>query len=354
MIKNRILNALAKTVIVVAMSIQAFNVMAAYTIEVTDRYLYGPGPFPDQTLKTAWIRNINFEDFLTGKVKGVNNLGEEPNVSGEILQGKIIDGMLSDKTLISEDIDMSNAVIMNGQFNLLLAAVYGGPNNGDTFFYTDQDFNWWIKDDIGVDPGFAAGIVKINNFTFTTGPRIIPYSIQTTAGYPGGTNQTGSLEAGRVAFGRLGDQNGDGYLDGMFNAIGHFPMESIFLPGAPFVQLFEFKSDIPITISDAALLSIASTRSYLSLLNELQVTNAKHQDIPAIMKKITSGTSHIISLLEKVKLEEEKNGCSDCKKISELINTLDKSTVEKYKTDIKPAIENAFRIMLKLHRNKNA
>lgn len=353
MIKNKIFNTLTKAALVVAIASQTCSVMAAHTIEVTDRYLYGPGPFPDQKLKTAWIHNINFDGFLTGKVHGVNNLGEEPNVSGEKLQGKIIDGMLSDKTLINEDIDMSNAVIMNGQFNLLLAAVFGGPNNGDTFFYTDENFNWWIKDDIGVDPGFAAGIVKIDDFTFTTGPRIIPQSIQSTSGYPGGTNQTGSLEAGRVAFGRLGDQDGDGYLDGMFNAIGHFPMGAIFLPGAPFIQLFEFKSDIPIAISDVALLSIASTRGYLNLLNELQVKNAKHQDIPAIKEKITAGTSHIVSLLKKVKLEQEKKGCSDCKEISELIHSLDKSIVEKNRTGIKPAIENAFTIMLKLHRNNN-
>ena len=351
--KINILSTLKIAALVVAISSQIGNVMAAHTIEVTDRYLYGPGPFPDQKLKTAWIHNINFDDFLTGKVQGTNNLGEEPNVSGEILQGKIIDGMLSDKTLINEDIDMSNAVIMNGQFNLLLAAVYGGPNKGDTFFYTDDSFNWWIKDDIGVDPGFAAGIVKINDFTFTTGPRIIPHSIQSESGYPGGTNQTGSLEAGRVAFGRLGDKDGDGYLDGMFNAIGHFPMASIFLPGAPFVQLFEFKSDIPIVVSDAALLSIASTRSYLNLLNELRVKNTKHQDIPAIKENISKETTHIIALLKKVKMEQANSGCADCKKISELINTLDKNMKDKNESGIKPALENAFKVMLKLHRNKN-
>lgn len=279
---------------------------SVYTIEVTERHLYGPGPFPDQKLKTAWIRNLRLDSFLTGVVKGVNNLGEEPNVSGEILQGKIVDGMLSDKTLINEDIDMANAEIMNGQFNLLLAAVYGGSNKGDTFFYLDKHFNWWIRDDIAIDPGFPAGVVKIDNFTFTTGPRVIPHSVQTELGYPGGTNQTGTLEAGRVAMGRLGDSNSDGYLDGVFNAIGRFPMEAIFLPGAPFVQTFEFKSDIPITPLEAALLNAASAQSYVRVREEITRANGKHRDIGLVNKKIKAGLVQVEMHLGRL---EKKSTC---------------------------------------------
>lgn len=331
----------------------SFVVNAAYTIEVTDRHLFGPGPFPDQKLKTAWIRNINFSEFLNGKVKGFNNLGEEPNVSGEILQNKIIDGMLSDKTLINEDIDMSNAVIMNGQFNLLLAAVYGGSNEGDTYFYHDDDFNWWIRDDIAIDPGFPAGIVKMDNFTFTTGPRIIPQSIQSESGYPGGTNQTGSLEAGRVAFGRLGDWDGDGFLDGRFNAIGRFPMESIFLPGAPFVQLFDFKSDIPVTPARAALLSLASTRSHLDILKSLEENDADHEDIAALKEAVKRGLSNTLKTLAREK-SADKSNCVSCQSMEAVVKSLEASAKNINGEGIQSSIDSAFKVMVKLYRNENA
>ncbi len=324
--------------------------LAANTIEVTNRYLYGPGPFPDQTLKTAWIRNLEMDSFLTGIVAGVNNLGEEPNVSGETLQGKTVDGMLSDNTLISESIDMSNAVIMNGQFNLLLAAVLGGPNNGNTYFYSDEDFNWWIKDDIAIDPGFPAGIVRINDFTFTTKPRLIPYSIQTELGYPGGTNQSGSLEAGRIALGYLGDDDADGYIDGMFNAIGRFPLESIFLPGAPFVQLFTFKSDIHISAQESALLSLASARSYVNALSEVVDNDKGHVDIDVIKDNVSIRISKTIFHLKRA---ISSNDCNECLWINEVIQSLEPK-VENTEYPDKSIFDSVFNKMIKERKKENA
>ena len=325
---------------------------AAYTIEVTNRHLYGPGPFPDQKLKTAWIRNLELDKFLQGHVKGFNNLGEEPNVSGEILQGKVVDGMMSDKTLINEDIDMSNAVIMNGQFNLLLAAVFGGPNKGDTFFYTDSDYNWWIKDDIAIDPGFPAGVVKIDDFTFSTGPRIIPSSMQSELGYPGGTNQIGSLEAGRIAIGRLGDADADGFLDGIFNAIGRFPMDSIFLPGAPFVQLFEFKSDIPIDHVRAALLSIASARSYTLRIKDVRKKDPRHKDIPIMHKQIVERVKEASGHLEKA---VSSNKCfGECKLMQSLLATFKSKIKKGSEKDASRILEDAFKSIVAVHEKQNA
>ncbi len=324
-----------------------------YTIEVTGRHLYGPGPFPDQKLKTAWIRNLNLEGFLVGKVEGSNNLGEKPNVSGEELQGRTVDGKLSDGTLINEDIDMSNAVIMNGQFNLLLAAVYGGPNKGDTYFYLDEDYNWWIKDDIAIDPGFPAGIVKLNDFTFSTRPRIIPSSLQSELGYPGGTNQIGSITAGRIATGHLGDDDSDGYLDGVFNAIGRFPLQAIFLPGAPFVQLFEFKSDIPVSSLQAALLSVASARSHLKLLTELQITDENHPDASGLREKVgamlTKSKSHLEMAVSK------KAQCSErCEYLKELLEKL--KTVEhiQNKKHLKYLVESAYATLIEIMEGTDA
>jgi hypothetical protein len=239
---------------------------ATYEIKIGLRQLYGPGPFPDQQLGTGHVRSMDFRSFMSATVPAFNNGPAEPNVSGEAAQGTPVDGKLSDGTLINENIDMGNAVILNGQFNLLLGAVYGGPSKGDSHFYLDDAYNWTIHDDIAMDPGFPEGIVKIDDFVFSTGPRPVPLSIQTEKHYPGGVDRVGSLQSGDLVVGRLGDDDFDGYVDGMFFAMGQLPLTSPFLPGAPFVQRMEFTSTIPISALEAALLSVATGRNCLRKL----------------------------------------------------------------------------------------
>jgi hypothetical protein len=245
---------------------------APYEIVLIERTLFGPGPLPDQKLAVGHVSNMHPMGFLDVMVPAANNGPDLPNVSGEALQGTPVDGKLSDNTLINENIDMGNAVLMNGKFNLLLAAVYGGPHNGDSHFHLDGSLNWTIEDDIAIDPGFADGVIKINNFEFTTGPKPVPYSLQTTKHVPGGTDQVGSLTSGETIVGRLGDDDFDGLLDGVFLAMGNFPYSSILLPGAPFVQALRFKSNIPVSALDAALLSAAAARN--SAAAYIEITDA--------------------------------------------------------------------------------
>ena len=233
----------------------------SYALELVQRTLYGPGPLPDQKLAVGHVNHMHPAGFLDLTVPAENNGAEPPNVSGESLQGTPVDGKLSDDTLINENIDMGNALLLNGQFNLLLAAVYGGPHHGDSHFFLDMNLNWSIQDDIAIDPGFAAGVIKINDFQFTTGPKAVPFSLQTIQHAPGGVDQVGSLVSGETVVGRLGDDDADGYLDGVFLAMGNFPYGAVLLPGAPFVQALEFKSNIPVSAADAALLTVAAARN---------------------------------------------------------------------------------------------
>ncbi len=324
-----------------------------HTIKVVDRHLFGPGPFPDQKLNTAWIRHLKLRNFLNGSVNGFNNLEREPNVSGEVRQGRTVDGRLSDNTLINENIDMGNAVIMNDQFNLLLAAVYGGPNRGDTHFYVDEDFNWWIKDDIAIDPGFEFGVVKINDFTFTTKPRIIPYSLQTQQRHPGGMDQVGSTAAGRVASGSLGDRDQNGLLDGTFNAIGIFPLTSMFLPGAPFVQTFGFESDIPISAADAALLTVANAKSLFTLAQTLQRESAGHPDIELMVTQVYDRLRRALSHIDRAL--DGGTGCPPhCAKLNLVKSAIESVLVVKGKNEdvvrLGADVERAFRELKAVHK----
>ena len=255
---------------------------SSFRVTLTGGDLYGPGPLDDQPLNPGSLANLYLAGTLTGYVPAFNNGAAEPNLPGEVLQGKTIDGLLSDGTEANEYVDVGFVSLMKGKFNLFLSAVQDGPNKGKINFFLDDGWHWTIRDDIGIDPGFPVGVVKFKDFTFSTSPRVIPYSRQTEAGAPAGVDRAGSIVSGGVVPGALGDANFDGHLDGTLNAVGRFPFDSVILPGAPFAQTRVFDTDIPVTSAQAALLTVANALSYLSLTLDRQ---EKEPDLAASLRK---------------------------------------------------------------------
>lgn len=243
---------------------------APFTVTLTGGTLYGPGMLEDQPLKPGNLANLYLAGTLTGAIPAFNNGAAEPNLPGEILQGKTLDGLFSDGTPANENVDVGFVKLMNGKFNLFLAAIQDGPNQGRINFFLDNKFSWIIHDDIGIDPGFPIGVIKIYDFNFSTSPRLIPISLQTEMDAPAGVDRAGSIHSGAVVPGLLGDDDFDGHLDGILNAIGRFGFDSIILPGAPFAQTRIFKSDIPISSAQAALLTFANALQYLQTANHIQ------------------------------------------------------------------------------------
>lgn len=271
------------------------------TITLVGGHLYGPGRLSDQALPPGELRGLLLSGFLQGQIPQFNNLGEIPNIPAEVLQGKLIDGRLSDGTLINERIDVGCVTLM-GQLKLLLAAVGGGPNGGRVNFYLDRDWNWTIRDDIAIDPGFPSGIIKFNDFVFSTKPRRLPWSTQTVRGLPGGVDRAGSKISGGVVPGHLGDDDFDGRLDGIFNAVGSFPLTSMFLPGAPFAQTRIFISDVPVSHMEAAFLSIASARSQLLLASELSEPSLEQERVAlasAAVAKLQRAIEHVERVIDR-------------------------------------------------------
>jgi tetratricopeptide (TPR) repeat protein len=259
---------------------------SAYTLELITGKLYGPGSLEDQTLNPGALRNLYLKpgQFLEGTIKFFNNHGKEPNVPGEILQGLKIDGKLSDGTLINENVDVGRVFLMNGRFNMLLAAVGGGPNEGGLTFFLDKWGNWNLQDDAGVDPGFPEGVIKMNNFKFSTNPRILPFSKQTQLQYPAGIDRAGSIASNSFVEGYLGDDDFDGYLDGRFNVIGTFPFTAILLPGAPYAQTRTFQSNIPVDNLQTLYLTLSNLNSYLYLTDKIEQSNG--EDFARLVKII--------------------------------------------------------------------
>ncbi|MDD5033737.1 MAG: hypothetical protein PHE55_03185 [Methylococcaceae bacterium] len=241
-----------------------------FRIVLTGGTLFGPGPLDDQPLKPGLLANLYLGSALNGNIPAFNNGKDEPNLPGEILQGKTVDGLLSDGTPVNENVDVGHVNLMNGKFSLFLSAVQDGPSKGVIQFFLDDGWHWTIYDDIAIDPGFPVGVIKIQNFTWSTSPRVLPYSRQTEAGHPAGVDRSGSIASGAVVPGAMGDANFDGKLDGEFNAIGRFPYDSVILPGTPFAQVRVFDTEIPVTPAQAALLTVANALSHLRLAIDLQ------------------------------------------------------------------------------------
>lgn len=252
-----------------------------HVLTLVGGHLYGPGPLPDQETPGGALSYLQAgDDFMEFHIAPFNNRGEEPNLPGEAYQGKAVDGRLSDQTLINEHADVGYVGLMNGQMKLLLAAVEGGPNAGRIDFFLDENWNWTIHDDIAIDPGFDVGVIHIDDFRWSTGPRVLPLSTQTARGYPGGVDRGGSKSSGQFIPGKLGDDDFDGFADGVFNAVGSFPLDAAFLPGAPFSQTRTFVSDVPVTALEAAILTLASARSQLLTAAELETAGTYPEDAP--------------------------------------------------------------------------
>ena len=216
-----------------------------HTFTLHGGHFFGPGPIvPDTPLPDGSIRNISFD---LARLEGVAAFAE----GGKTLS----DG----KTKTNGNID-AGALEIGGKQNELKAenkgktegktfwlyAVAGGPNEGREHYRFDADHNMVWTVDLGLDPGFAEGIVRVNGFELTTGTRKVPLSLQSAAGKPGGYDKAGSLSSGTKLVGRVGDFDADGFMDGTIVATANVPMQADLLPGAPVANQRGFRTDIPI------------------------------------------------------------------------------------------------------------
>lgn len=223
---------------------------------------HGPGKFPDSPLPTGVLGGIELGPRLTGATRYFNNGSEPPNVPGGTELDGSTDGRMSDGTPFNEHVWGGIAVVGRGAMSFMTVVASGGPNHGQELYEMGEDLSWHIYADLALDPGFPEGIVVSENLHITTGVLRVPLSLQTLATTPGGIDRAGSLPSGAPVFGRLGDRDGDGMLDGTIVGASNVPAEHIFTPGAPVVQRRDFHSDIAIPPVDAAALALASAAQY--------------------------------------------------------------------------------------------
>jgi len=205
---------------------------------------YGPGRIEDTVLFDAQIRNIAFPSAHTFVTPFFNNGAAEPNLCGQIEIGKPPTGLLSyGKTRLNENVDACAFKINN--MKILAGVIEGGHHQGQQIAVALEGGMMLMTMDFALDLGVGeAGILKLH-FYGTTGEVVIPDSLQTQMKLPGGVDQAGSLKSGVKLRGRLGDYNHDGMLDGAIVVAGNIPLNSIFMPGAPYALIRYFDTDVP-------------------------------------------------------------------------------------------------------------
>jgi hypothetical protein len=186
-------------------------------------YFFGPGAYMTPTpLFPVVIRNLGFisdRDFVTP----FWNKGSR----------------LSDGTRINENVDTGIFTLAGTRF--LPAVVEGGKFSGQQVAVTMADGNLVMVMDLVLDLGIGPkGIIRMP-FYGTTGTLTIPGPLTAA-----GAQRAGLLRTGETISGRIGDFNGDGYIDGTLVAVGVMPLSSPIYPGQPWAMSRNFETNIPI------------------------------------------------------------------------------------------------------------
>jgi hypothetical protein len=225
-------------------SAQAFTVHSTLRSYMGAGTFYGPGRLPNSVLFDVTIRNVAFTSAATFVTPFFNNGGQEPNVPGEVETSPTPDGYFSDGTTpINENAEVG-PFLLNGT-PVLVGIGGGGAHHGEQISVLLDRHTMIMTMDIVFDMGIGAAGVVSAPFYGTTQEVTIPPSIQTQLGIAGGIDRAGSLKSGDKIRGRLGDFNGDGMLDGAIVVSGNMPLNSVFMPGAPYALIRYFDTDMP-------------------------------------------------------------------------------------------------------------
>jgi hypothetical protein len=271
------------------------NTAFSYSFTLHGGFFFGPGPIvPDTPLPDGKIKNVQFD---------VNNYtGFTPFINTGT--------QLTDGTLINENIEAGILTIgKQRKQKFSLVAINGGPQKGREIYYFNDNYEFIWKVDMGLDPGFPEGIIRVNDFLLTTGIVEIPKSLQFYKNIPGGHDKAGSKLSGDYLFGQVGDFDNDGFLDGVIVAAPHVPLKSNMLPGSPVGNQRGFISDIPIKPLVACELTLRSISQFKTLVDkQIEQNNAKvlEELLNEIRKRIYAARTNFDSALLTGSLKNSK------------------------------------------------
>ncbi|KOR31479.1 hypothetical protein TI04_00560 [Achromatium sp. WMS2] len=244
---------------------------AEHDITTVDGMVYGPGPMVATPFHGGKFTHVQLNEQLFGNISFFNNGIAEPNIPGELeIFGSFRGGLLSNGLPFNEHLHGGIIIIGQGALRMLAVVASGGASKGGESYHLDEQLNWRWQTDMALDPGFPEGLVISRNLHISTGVLWVPASLQTIAGHPGGFDYADSLPTGAPVYGRIGDNDEDGFLDATMVGVSRVPLNFLFVPGAPIVMLRSIVTDIPISVRASSILELASIYNLNDILHPPQ------------------------------------------------------------------------------------
>ena len=200
---------------------------------------FGPGALPQPAkLFGATIRRMAFHTDIDFVTPFLHNGTALPNVPGPHAD---FDGTLVDGTKVNENVTLGAFMLAGVRMMPFVART--GAFRGQQISVTQSNGDMIMMMDLVLDIGIGErGLIKVP-FYGTTGTLTIPRSLQSQSGGRG-VDRAGPLQSGETISGRIGDFNGDGYIDGTIVAVGVMPLDSPVFPGQPYALSRNFETDI--------------------------------------------------------------------------------------------------------------
>lgn len=323
-----------------------------HLLTFTGGSIYGPGQMPESEMPGGYISNLKLDHMLNGGMEWFNNGPAEPNVPSEMeLYGRNT-GLLSDGTPFNEHAHGGVMPVGRGALRMVAVIAKIGPNGGHEKFRLDEQLNLRLLADMALDPGFEQGLIISKGLEITSGVLWVRQSLQTKAGTEGGMDFAAGLPSGAPIFGRLGDMDEDGFLDGELIGIGSAPIDYMFVPGAPLVQRRSFVTDIPMSPRATGLLTLANVHNLSKVLavydNEVPTaTEYISTELPTIAEEFATRAERAAARLSRVGAPEAAMAAD----IAEVLRSAVTSAQDpvQYKSSIAPALDRLATAVPALH-----
>lgn len=229
------MGAIAAVGLLFAATADAYTLWSTEDLQLGPGTLYGPGNDPvEHPLFPMVVRRIMFLNATDAMVPFAARSGEAPSMcaKGERPRERLTNGLA-----VNANIDAC-ALSLDGR-NIAVAVVDGGPHRGREMLTLQGDGNLVVTADLALD--FGDKVVRLP-FYATTGTVTVPHSPPQRDGH---ADRAGKYIAGTALTGRIGDFNGDGWIDGTLVAAGVMPLDSPVRPGQAYIMRRNFETNIP-------------------------------------------------------------------------------------------------------------
>lgn len=237
--------------IVVVLTLTLSTPARAVTLWSDERIEGGPGLFfgpgniePAAILFPTVIRNMIFTTDVDFFTPFANRGRNEPRTLGEVELG-LSEGKISDGGMINRNAGTGTFTVGGTRLYPVVVRSSDGRFGGSQVSVTALDGQVTMTMDITIDLGIGPrGIIRLP-FYGTTGTVVVPHSLQTQGGAHG-VDRAGQIPSGSKVAGRIGDFDGDGYIDGTLVAAGVMPLTSPIFAGQPYLLIRNFITDLRI------------------------------------------------------------------------------------------------------------